>query len=123
MNVLENQTLRLAGVLPGLLGLLLLSSATPALAGDDQAVLPALSKIKTIASTVPANGDVNPYGVAQVKRTIGTLRAGNILVSNFNNSGNFQGTGTTIVEIAPDGSISLFAALDAGKLLGSCPGG
>ena len=123
MNVLENQTLRLAGVLPGLLGLLLLSSATPALAGDDQAVLPALSKIKTIASTVPANGDVNPYGVAQVKRTIGTLRAGNILVSNFNNSGNFQGTGTTIVEIAPDGSMSLFAALDAGKLPGSCPGG
>lgn len=123
MNVLDNQRLRLADVLPGLLGLLLLSSATVALAGDGQAVLPALTKIKTVASTVPANGDVNPYGVAQVKRTIGTLRAGDILVSNFNNSGNFQGTGTTIVEIAPDGSMSLFAALDAGRLPGSCPGG
>jgi hypothetical protein len=102
--------------------LLMVPPAT-ALAGDDQAVLPSLTKIKTIASTVPANGDVNPYGVAQVKRTIGNLRAGNILISNFNDSGNFQGTGTTIVEVAPDGGVSLFAALDPAKLPGSCPGG
>ena len=111
-SVNSNSPLRLSAV-----------SATVVLAGDDQAVLPALTKIKTVASTVPANGDVNPYGVAQVKRTIGMLRAGDILVSNFNNSGNFQGTGTTIVEIAPDGGMSLFATMDAGKLPGSCPGG
>ena len=66
------------------------------------------------ASTVPANGDQNPYGVAFVPQGIapgGKLHAGDILVSNFNNStagGNLQGTGTTIVEIAPDGSQSLF---------------
>jgi len=106
-----------------LITLLLIVPPAGVLAGDDQAVLPSLTKIKAIASTVPANGDVNPYGVAQVKRTIGNLRAGNILVSNFNNSGNFQGTGTTIVEVAPDGSVSLFAALEPAKLPGSCPGG
>jgi hypothetical protein len=120
MNVLNKQTRTVTAVL---LTLLWLAPAATVLAGDDQPVLPSLTKIKTIASTVPSNGDVNPYGVAQVKRTIGTLRAGNILVSNFNNSGNFQGTGTTIVQIAPDGAVSQFAALDAAKLPGSCPGG
>src|SRR5205807_10613321 len=49
--------------------------------------------IKTIASTVPANGDINPYGVAVVPTTTGSLMQGNILISNFNNSANLQGTG------------------------------
>jgi hypothetical protein len=55
------------------------------------------------ASTVPANGDENPYGVVFVPSgdTGDQLVAGDILVSNFNNSSNLQGTGTTIVEINP----------------------
>lgn len=63
------------------------------------------------ASTVPANGDVNPYGVAFVPRHdgVGKLVAGDILVSNFNDSGNAQGTGTTIVQINPHtGAQSMF---------------
>ncbi len=120
MKQLDERSWRLTAVL---VSLLLLTAADGALAGDDQPVLTSLTHIKTIASTVPANGDVNPYGVAQVKRTVGALRAGNVLVSNFNDAGNFQGTGTTIVEVAPDGSVALFAALDATKLPGSCPGG
>ena len=127
MNAFIKQTCKLSGVL---LGLLLLLAGSAAVAGDDQAVLPGLTKIKTIASTVPANGDVNPYGVAQVKRTVGNLRAGHILVSNFNNSGNFQGEGSTIVDVAPDGTMSVFAALNPTSLpnpvslaAGSCPGG
>src|SRR5215475_15967387 len=56
-----------------------------------------------IASTVPANGDVNPYGVAVVPTSTGSLVKGDVLVSNFNNSGNLQGTGTTIVQISPGG--------------------
>jgi hypothetical protein len=63
------------------------------------------------ASTVPANGDVNPYGVAFVPPTVasdGTLLHGAILVSNFNNAANLQGTGTTIVQITPQGQTSLF---------------
>src|ERR1700722_16043770 len=64
-----------------------------------------------IVSTVPANGDVNPYGVAFVPPGFpsgGPLGRGDILVSNFNNSANEQGTGTTIVSVAPSGSVSLF---------------
>ena len=93
------------------------------IAGDAPPLLAGLKNISTIASTVPTNGDVNPYGMAQVKRTVGNLRAGHILISNFNNSGNSQGTGTTIVEIGPDGGVGLFAQLDAATLPGSCPGG
>ena len=55
-------------------------------------------------STVPANGDVNPYGVAVVPRSSGKLVRGHVLVSNFNNGQNLQGTGTTIVDIRPDGT-------------------
>jgi DNA-binding beta-propeller fold protein YncE len=62
-------------------------------------------------STVPANGDVNPYGVAFVPagfRTGGMLHPGDVLVSNFNARSNLQGTGTTIVDISPTGHQSLF---------------
>lgn len=59
-------------------------------------------------STVPSNGDVNPYGVAFVPADRGMLKKGNILVSNFNNNSNLQGTGTTIVQIDSQGALSLF---------------
>jgi hypothetical protein len=81
------------------------------------------ANIKTIASTVPSNGDINPYGIAVVPATVGSLTQGNILISNFNNSTNLQGTGTTIVQISPRGTVSLFAQIDAHKLPGRCPGG
>jgi hypothetical protein len=109
-----------AGALLALSGVILTGSS---LASDEHSVLPPLKTISTIASTVPGNGDINPYGMAQVKHTTGNLRAGHILVSNFNNSQNLQGTGTTIVDVAPDGTMSLFATVDAGALPGACPGG
>jgi hypothetical protein len=107
-----------------LLGMSALSAAN--LSSDtvgDGAVLTRLKTVSLVASTVPANGDVNPYGMAQVKHTVGKLSSGHILVSNFNNAGNLQGTGTTIVDVAPDGTTSLFALLDAKALPGECPGG
>jgi hypothetical protein len=82
-----------------------------------------LNAIQTVASTVPKNGDVNPYGVAVVPASTGSLVAGDVLVSNFNNHRNLQGTGTTIVQISPSGAVSLFASLAANKLPGPCPGG
>ncbi len=81
-----------------------------------------LDNISTVATTVPANGDVNPYGVAVIHRTSGKLKRGNVLVSNFNNSQNQQGTGTTIIQIAPDGTAGLFAQLDP-DLAPGCTGG
>lgn len=60
----------------------------------------------TTSTTVPANGDGNPYGVAFVPEGFPAgsgARPGDILVSNFNNSSNLQGTGTTIVLIPSAG--------------------
>ena len=67
--------------------------------------------VQQTVTTVPQNGDVNPYGVAFVPLDFqggGKLQPGDILVSNFNDSGNVQATGTTIVQINPDGAHSLF---------------
>ena len=79
--------------------------------------------ITSIASTVPANGDVNPYGIVTVPRNTGALVRGDTLVSNFNNEENLQGTGTTIVQISPAGALSVFAKIDPSSLPGPCPGG
>ena len=80
-----------------------------------------LHHVTTLASTVPANGDVNPYGVAVIPRSAGNLREGSVLVSNFNDKTNAQGTGSTIVEITPRGHVSLFAKVS--RHLAGCPGG
>lgn len=108
-------------------GLLLVGLSLPALslarADDDPPILKQLTTVSTVASTVPANGDVNPYGIVRVERTVGKLEAGHILVSNFNNISNKQGTGTTIVDISPGGAVTVFAQLDPTTLPGSCPGG
>ena len=64
------------------------------------------------ASTVPSTGDVNPYGVAFVpghfQAGSGPLKPGDILVSNFNNKQNLQGTGTTIMRIPSSGTPTTF---------------
>ncbi len=94
-------------------------------ANTHESIIPNLPASPTVtASTVPSNGDQNPYGVAFVPPgfpTGGPLHPGDILVSNFNNAGtlptgNLQGTGSTIVSIAPNGTLSLF--FQAGSQLG-----
>jgi len=72
----------------------------------------------------PEAGDQNPYGVAVIPRSVGKLIQGNILVSNFNNVGNLQGTGTSIVQYSPEVQTqTTFAEIDASTLPGACPGG
>ncbi len=90
---------------------------------EDPSFLSTLHHVNSIASTVPGNGDVNPYGVAIVPVTTGSLVANDVLVSNFNNSANLQGTGTTIVQVSPSGVVTEFAQIDATSLPGDCPGG
>ncbi len=83
-------------------------SIIPAMAQQTQ---PALPPPPPVVSTVPANGDVNPYGVAFVPAhvTAGlTLHPYDILVSNYNDAQNLQGLGTTIVRFDSNGQPSLF---------------
>ncbi|MHB8727346.1 MAG: NHL repeat-containing protein [Casimicrobiaceae bacterium] len=97
----------------GVLGAAAYAASPPTLPGT----------LRSVGSTVPKNGDVNPYGMALVQRSTGRLVVGDVLVSNFNNAKNLQGTGTTIVEVSPAGSKALFATIDARSLPGACPGG
>jgi hypothetical protein len=81
--------------------LLCLVCSVAAMADDDDHFLPA--QVRAL-STVPGNGDVNPYGVAFVPPGFpagGAINPGDILVSNFNASSNLQGSGTTIVDVPP----------------------
>jgi hypothetical protein len=83
-------------------------SATLAAAQNVHSIFPLLPPS---VSTVPSNGDVNPYGVAFVPKMVpagGVLQPGDILVSNFNNSQNLQGTGRTIVRVDKTGNASTF---------------
>jgi hypothetical protein len=71
---------------------------------------------------VPAvNNDTNPYGTEVVPFSQGLLQRGDVLVSNFNNSDEESGTGSTIVEISPSGTLTLFAQINAADV--QCPGG
>ena len=99
-----------------------LAAAGPASAAPTS-FLSHFGTVSNVASTVPANGDVNPYGIANVPLSTGALVRGDTLVSNFNASSNLQGTGTTIMEISPGGLVSQFATLNSATLPGACPGG
>jgi hypothetical protein len=100
------------------------SKAKPAAAAHaPTSFLSQLRSEQQIASTVPANGDVNPYGIAIVQSSAGKLIAGNTLVSNYNSKSNVQGTGTTLVQVSPGGSLKLFANLAKLPAGLSCPGG
>jgi hypothetical protein len=89
----------------------LMSSAISALS-EHAPILPNLpAAVQQSFSTVPPNGEGNPYGVAFVPQGFqggGELKPGDVLVSNFNGSSGVQATGTTIELITPSGQTSTF---------------
>ncbi len=103
------------------------STAATTTSGSSSPFLANLRTVSKVASTVPANGDVNPYGIVFVPTSQGKLQAGQLLISNFNAKESAketgQGTGTTIVQVSTTGKLSPFATIDAKTLPGPCPGG
>ncbi|SAL21186.1 hypothetical protein AWB64_01545 [Caballeronia sordidicola] len=84
--------------------------------------LETLHRNTTLINTVPSNGDQNPYAVVVAPVSSGTVKQGDVLVGNFNNAANLQGTGSTIVNYHPDTKeLSLFATVP--RDLKGCPGG
>jgi hypothetical protein len=118
-----HRVIRAPALAVGAIALAVFAAAPAAQAGAHGSFIGQFGTIDTVSSTVPVNGDVNPYGVAVVPTSTGSLVKGDILVSNFNNINNLQGTGTTIVQISPSGQLSVFAQINASSLPGSCPGG
>jgi hypothetical protein len=76
----------------------------------------------TLTSTVTDNGDLNPYAVVVAPVTSGRVEQDDVLVDNFNNISNLQGTGATIVGYRPSTRQTyLLARLP--QALPQCPGG
>jgi hypothetical protein len=97
----------------------LILGAAPARADG---VLEGLRHHTTLASTITDNGDLNPYAVVVAPTTAGKIRQDDVLVDNFNNLSNLQGTGGTIIDYNPSTrSTTLFAKLP--QNLPQCPGG
>jgi hypothetical protein len=87
-----------------------------------KAFLATVHRHLTLASTVPDNGDLNPYAVVVAPVSAGEIRKGDVLVDNFNNVSNLQGTGATIIRYTPSSnSTAVFASLP--QRLQQCPGG
>jgi hypothetical protein len=103
----------------------LLATVIPAqalLAGEPRGLLETVHHHVTCTSTIADNGDTNPYALVVAPISAGRIHQGDILVDNFNNLSNLQGTGTTIVDYNPSTKqTTLFAKLP--QHLDSCPGG
>lgn len=108
--------------LPALALCLAVAAMVPKAHADNDGFLGNMKKHKTLTSTVPANGDQNPYALVVAPASAGSIRKGDVLVDNFNNQGNLQGTGSTIIDYRPStGQTFTFATVPHD--LAGCPGG
>jgi hypothetical protein len=121
MKPIRRSAASIAAIVTGTAALLAGSGILATSANASTPFIGPLNTVTVLASTNPGNGDQNPYGVAVVPESTGKLHEGNVLVSNFNDITNTQGTGTTIVQITPKGVLSPFATID--RNLPGCLGG
>jgi len=102
--------------------LLLVLLGTPVPAEDQVGLLETVHRHHTLATTITENGDLNPYAVFVAPVSAGTIQSGDVLIDNFNNISNLQGTGQTIVDYRPQTrKTTLFCRLPS--TLAGCPGG
>jgi DNA-binding beta-propeller fold protein YncE len=88
----------------------------------DAGLLETIHKHMTRTSTVTDNGDLNPYAVVVAPVSSGKIQLGDVLVDNFNNLSNLQGTGTSIVDYNP-ATHKTFTFAKLPQNLAQCPGG
>ncbi|HEX4040669.1 MAG TPA: hypothetical protein VHY10_03135 [Xanthobacteraceae bacterium] len=97
-------------------------TAGPVFADAGEGFLETIHHHSTLTSTVPDNGDLNPYALVVAPTSAGLIHKDDVLIGNFNNQSNLQGTGTTIVVYSPaTRKTALFAKLP--QKLAGCPGG
>ena len=82
-----------------------------------------MGAIPSVGSTVdPTNGDQNPYAIVVAPASFGAIQKDDVLITNFNNAGNLQGLGSTIVAYHPaTKAVTQFALIP--RTLPQCPGG
>src|SRR5277367_5387763 len=99
-----------------------LGGVATASAEQPKGLLESIHHHVTLDSTVPDNGDLNPYAIIVAPVSSGNIQKDDVLIDNFNDISNLQGTGTTIVDYRPSTKhTTLFANLP--KKLDQCPGG
>ena len=97
-------------------------SITPAKAEERKGFLENIHRHVTLTTTIPGNGDLNPYALVIAPVSSGLIDEGDVLIDNFNNISNLQGTGTTVQDYNPSTKqTSLIAKLPT--QLAQCPGG
>ncbi len=101
----------------------LLAATNPPLQAEQaKSFLETIRHHKTLISTVPANGDLNPYAIIVAPVSAGKIQKDDVLIDNFNGLTNLQGTGVTIGDYNPSTrKLTTFAALP--QHLPQCPGG
>ncbi|PMQ03459.1 hypothetical protein DyAD56_19520 [Dyella sp. AD56] len=104
------------------LAVALMTCAAQAAADEPKGMLESIHRHVTLTSSVTENGDLNPYAVVVAPVSAGAIQKDDVLVDNFNNLSNLQGTGTTIIDYRPSTKqTTLFAKLP--QKLPECPGG
>jgi hypothetical protein len=104
------------------LGSIVFGASPSARADDNAGFLNNIHRFSTLTSTVPGNGDQNPYAVVVAPVSAGKIQKDDVLVTNFNDKNNLQGLGTTIIDYTPASKkFSVFASLP--RHLPQCPGG
>jgi hypothetical protein len=102
--------------------LAVVTSGAAAPAAQPASFLDGIHRQTVLSTTVPDNGDQNPYAIVVAPVSSGSVQKDDVLVTNFNNDGNLQGLGTTIVDYNPKTKkLTTFAALP--RDLAGCPGG
>ena len=91
-------------------------------ADDQKGFLETVHRHVMLTSTVPETGDQNPYALVVAPVSVGKIQQGDVLVDDFNNLSNLQGTGTSIIDYNPaTRKTTLFANLP--PRVPQCPGG
>ena len=99
-----------------------LLSPAAACADDQKGFLETVHRHVMLTSTVPETGDQNPYALVVAPVAAGKIQHGDVLVDDFNNLSNLQGTGTSIIDYNPvTRKTTLFANVPA--RIPQCPGG
>ena len=96
--------------------------AVPSAGRADSGLLETIHKHVTRTSTVTDNGDLNPYAVVVAPVSTGKIQKDDVLVDNFNNLSNLQGTGTTIIDYNPT-THKAFTFAKLPQDFARCPGG
>ena len=98
------------------------STTALAIADEPHGFLETVHRHVMLTSTVPNDGDQNPYALIVAPVTAGKVQQGDVLVDDFNDLSNLQGTGTSIVDYRPSTrQTTLFA--DLPHQVPQCPGG